>query len=240
MITTAEEYYANLFKINESGNLPSLATLLPRTENIYSVNLNTRTIESPEFLSVVDDHNSETIYFLVDRFFDNIDLSTTACVIQYINAKGEGRLYSVPFYDIETFHAMDKMLIPWCIEGEATKASGNVTYSIRFFKVDATGKFLIYNLNTLPATSKVLVGINILDYELVSDLTKEQFDSTKNDIKYYIKENGAYKPAPEEYSEKTSYYILINGREYESELWQEFLNRLNNIEKDYNLYWYEG
>lgn len=81
MISTAEEYFANLFKIKGSYNIPSLAVLLPRSENIYNIDLNSRTVEAPEFLSVLDDHASETIYFTVDRFFDNMDMSTTACVI---------------------------------------------------------------------------------------------------------------------------------------------------------------
>ena len=75
MITSADEYLSALFKIYENGNIPSLATLLPDTERIYNIDLNSRTVEAPEFLSVTDDHVSETVYFLVDRFFDNIDMS---------------------------------------------------------------------------------------------------------------------------------------------------------------------
>lgn len=239
MITTAEEYFANLFKVNESGNVPSLATLLPRTENIYNINLDSRTVEAPEFLSVTDDHVSETIYFLVDRFFDNMDLSTTSCVIQYYNAKGEGRLYAPPFYDIETFHIANKMLIPWCIEGEATKAAGDVTYSIRFFKINEIDKKLIYNLNTIPTTSKVLKGINILDYKRV-DLTKEEFDLTKDDTDYYIKnKDGAYEKASKDFSSGNVYYIVVNGYDYKAEYLDNILYRLNNIEKDFHLYWYD-
>jgi hypothetical protein len=81
MVSTAEEYFANLFKINGSFNPPSLAVILPRSENIYKIDLDSRTVEAPEYLSVLDDHNSETIYFIMDRFFDNMDMSTTTCVI---------------------------------------------------------------------------------------------------------------------------------------------------------------
>lgn len=214
MITTATEYFANLFKIINTGNYPSLAVLLPSSENIYNIDLESRTIEAPEFLSVLDDHNSETIYFLVDRFFDNMDMSQTACVIQYINALGEGRLYTVPYYDIETFHAVGKMLIPWCIEGEATKAAGDVTYSIRFFKVDPTGKYLTYNLNTRAFTSKVLTGINILDYVQV-DISKEVYDAREeNGITYYVKKDNGYAPATGAFSSNTKYYTLAEGYNY--------------------------
>jgi len=181
MITSADEYLSALFKIYENGNIPSLATLLPDTERIYNIDLNSRTVEAPEFLSVTDDHVSETVYFLVDRFFDNIDMSTTGCVIQYINANNEGRIYSVPFYDIETYHAYDKMLIPWCIEGEATKAAGEVTYSIRFFKIDPTGKYITFVLNTIPQKSKILQGMNILDgyIQVVGHTTVKNICNTK-------------------------------------------------------------
>ena len=40
MITSADEYLSALFKINENGNIPSLATLLPDTERIYNIDLN--------------------------------------------------------------------------------------------------------------------------------------------------------------------------------------------------------
>jgi hypothetical protein len=65
----------------------------------------------------LEDHSSEIIYFKIDRFYDYMDLSTTACLIEYVNAKKETGLYAVPFYDIMSFQNEDKMLIPWCING---------------------------------------------------------------------------------------------------------------------------
>ena len=55
MQTISTEYYKNLYKIQQDDNLPSLALLVPSTENIYEVNLNTRTITPPEYLSVYTD-----------------------------------------------------------------------------------------------------------------------------------------------------------------------------------------
>ena len=104
MITTAEEYYSHLFQIQDH-NAPSLALLLPRDEIIYNIDLNTRKIEAPDVLSAQYDHYAETIYFSVDRYFDNMDLTNTVCVVQFINEKNEeeGHLYVVPFYDITYF-----------------------------------------------------------------------------------------------------------------------------------------
>ena len=216
MITTPKEYYDKLWQI-QSENAPTLAILLPSAERIYNIDLNKRTIDAPEYLSVSEDHNAETIYFKVDRFFDNVDLSNTVCIIQYVNALGEERVYAVPFYDVETYgryiegykpvlvtaetyapnkyyinknegldvageYVLDssanfnplifyyekgyesKMLFPWRIQGEATKAAGEVKYSIRFYRLDEQKK-LFYNLNTLPAKSKVLYGMEITKEE---------------------------------------------------------------------------
>lgn len=169
MITTPEEYIAKLYLI-QNNNLPTVALLLPSDEAIYNVDLNSRAIEAPEFLSTETDHFAETIYFKVDRYFDNMDLTKTVCIIQYenenaLNADGDpagGFTYLVPFYDIEHFKEENKILIPWAIGGPATAAAGNITFAIRFYKYNADGTALTYNLNTLPATSKILHGMNVI------------------------------------------------------------------------------
>lgn len=167
MITTAQEYYDNLWRIN-SFNSPNLAILLPETEKIYEVNLNNRTIEAPEYLSVERDHRAEIIYFVVDRFYDHFDLVNTTCVIQYFNkSSGKGGVYAVPFYDIYTAstETSSRILFPWCLEGPVTEVAGDIEYSIRFFTV-GENKVITYNLNTLPSTSKVLYGFsaNLQEY----------------------------------------------------------------------------
>ena len=174
MITEKQEYLDLLYKIQDE-NKPSLAILLPGDERIYNVDLATRTIEAPEYLIVETDHRSEVIYFKVARYYDAVDLSNTVCVIQYINANKEGRVYAVPYYDIDTFSDTNEMLIPWEVDGEATVAAGDVQYAIRFYMLDSriTDKRLVYNLNTLTASSKVLHGIDIDPEELQSSNDKE-------------------------------------------------------------------
>ena len=157
MITTANEYYSALAQIQDK-NFPVYATLIPATETTYEINLETRTISIPEFISVATDHRSETIFFKVDRFFDYMDLSTTACVIEYINAKGKSHYYPIPYYDVLTFFDEGKMIIPWTIDGAATEAAGIVQFAIRFFKIEKDR--FVYNLLTLPAKGKVLHGMS--------------------------------------------------------------------------------
>ena len=168
MITTAEEYLKYLAYI-QSDNHPKIA-ILPSSEKIYNIDLKTLTIETPKYLSVEHDHKSETVYFKVDRYFDYMDLSETVCVVQYVTADNEARIYPVPFYDITTYAQEGKMLVPWCIDGGATATPGTVQYSLRFYKVDEVGQRFLYNLNTQPTSSKVLYGMEVTemtdDYDL--------------------------------------------------------------------------
>lgn len=166
MITTPEDYIAMLYRIQDE-NAPRIATLLPPDENIYDIDLNTRTIDVPEFLSVQKDHVAETIYFKVDRYFDHMDLSNTVCVIQYSvynpeTQKKEDYLYPVPFYDTETFSYEDKMIFPWALEGRVTKYPGDVTFAVRFYLISYEGDKITYALNTLPTTGKILYGMDVI------------------------------------------------------------------------------
>lgn len=165
MVTTAQEYNANLHLINNAN--PPIFAQLPSAENIYNIDVKTREIDTPQFLSVEQDHVSETIYFIVDRYADYMDLSTTSCIIYYINAQGNYNIYKVPFYDIYTFSKQKKILIPWCLEKDVATTSGIVEFAIEFFIVkdihnETTGKdepTIVYSLHTLSAKSKVLKGL---------------------------------------------------------------------------------
>ena len=184
---------------NPYNNQPILSVILPSDERTFEVDLNSRTISVPTFLSVSKDHRAETIYFLVDRYYEYKDLSQTSCLIEFINAEGEGGYYVVPFYDITSYpYYIDddgnaheaKMLIPWCIEGTATKGSGPVQFAIRFYQLDEENKSFIYNLRTQIATAQVLQGMDEtsleagLDVDLMANLLEQinykldQADST--------------------------------------------------------------
>ena len=188
MITTSQEYFANL-DILQNVNQPAYA-LLPSAENILKIDINTRTVEAPEFLSVEKDHKSETIYFEVNRKAGYVDLAETSCVIIYNNAdKNTGtRYYAVPYYDITTKYG--KIIFPWALDGNVSLMSGIVEFSIQFFKIDTivredtAKKVVSYSLNTLPAYSKVLNGIK--EQQLDSDdeyyLMPDQYKELNNRI----------------------------------------------------------
>lgn len=176
MITTPEQYQQHIHLL-KSHNAPCYATL-DTNEKPLEINLNTREIKAPEFLSVSEDYRSETIYFVVDRYYDYMDLAHVACVIQYINAVGKAGLYFVPFYDIYTLRDENKILFPWNISGLVTEAAGTVQFSIFFYSIAqkyVDGKYEYeynYKLNTKETKSTILKGLtvsNLLDKGLKID-----------------------------------------------------------------------
>ena len=171
MITTAEEYYQELYRIQED-NFPSQAILLPSTEKIYEIDLKTRRIDSPKFLSVLKDHSAESVYFSVPRYVDYMDLAETACVIQYKRADGKVGMYHVPYYDITSQNdpGREKLIFPWLLSGYVTEISGNIEYSIKFFRINEAGTKYLYNLNTLPATSVILYGLDVQTEDFGNEL----------------------------------------------------------------------
>ena len=174
MVTNPSDYEEKLWELQ--SNAPTQrAILLPKDEKIFEIDLNTRKINVPKFLSVEKDHQAETVYFKFDRYFDNTDLTTRGCVIEYINAAGNTYVYPVPFYDVKTFSAYNQVLIPWCIQGPATAKAGNVKFAIRFFSVNQNKK-LTYSLRTMVAESQVLKGQNIED----ADISEDNIDLDSN------------------------------------------------------------
>jgi len=120
-------------------------------------------------------------------------------VIQYINALGEPRVFAVPYFDVDTFSDDNDMVFYWRIDQEVTKASGDVEFSIRFYLLDDNyvDKKLIFNLNTLPASSKVLSGI---------DFDPEGFKPNEDWMADYLAQIAA---AAKEAYEKDVYWVVI-------------------------------
>lgn len=191
MITTPEEYFEHLWGIeardqeghviNPFNNRPILSVILPSDERTFDVDLSAREISVPTFLSVSKDHRAETVYFLVDRYYEYKDLAQTSCIVEFINAAGEGGFYLVPFYDISSYPRFidedditheAKMLIPWLIEGDVTKVAGDVQFVLRFYELDDKNEAFIFNLRTKVATGTVLNG---LDETVIDDSINTDF-----------------------------------------------------------------
>lgn len=157
----------------QSQYSPCVVELPGAAKKTYNVNLSERHIDAPKTISVSSDHKSEVIYFVMDRYYDYMDLANTSCMIQYVAPDKSPYVYIVPYYDIYTYRGLNKLIIPWNVDGAATQKDGKLTFSIRFFKIeyDEDDKpQLVYNLNTLAAETEVLKGLN------VDPLNKEEVD----------------------------------------------------------------
>lgn len=215
MITSLQEYY-NLLYIIQDENPPELAVLIPGNEEPLRIDLDTRKINAPEYLSVATDHRAETVFFSVNRYFDNVDLSTMSCIIQFINAAGESGIYVVPFYDIS--RGDDNMLIPWVIEGAVTAKSGPVAYSVQFFRVSESSSKYSYNLNTLAATSKVLEG-NKFDKIAAANAIEKGMGKTLEELR----------------DDQKIDFTYVNSNL--ASAYEALISKMDDIEGQLNLYW---
>lgn len=177
MIASPQEYSRITHALTNPNEFAHMIRI-PDDEPIYEINLNTREIEIPNFLSVEADHNSEIIWFKTNRFFDNFDLYECNCWVQYINANKEKHYYAAPILVGALPFGNEQILIPWAISKEVTKTSGTIQFSFQFFKLTEDNKDFVFVLNTKPANGKVLSGLR---FDPVSDL--ENNSITKDEAK---------------------------------------------------------
>ena len=207
MITTAEEYKQALLDIQQGTTV--VHTTLPATEPRFHVDLDTRTITIPDefkFLATKKETKAETIYFVCDRYFDDIDLSTKTCVVQWIitdcSTTNRG-IYPVTELDIDSVDG--KIVFGWQIQSESTQIPGKIEFAISFYKIgeDELGENVFkYNLTTLATSSLILDTLDVwgstttpsmMPTELqvwlnqVNSIAKEANDNN-NDTKAKVKE----------------------------------------------------
>ena len=168
MIVSPQEYNSLIQKLIDPNKFLDYLRI-PEDEPIYEIDLNERLIYAPEFLSVEEDHNSEIIWFKTDRFYDNIDLYNAQCWIRYENAAKEKHVYPTTLLVGSSENEHDKILIPWAIGNEVSKKTGIVKFAFHFFELSEDNNRFLYILNTRPAESKILVGLNFNPIEFLKD-----------------------------------------------------------------------
>lgn len=166
-----------LFQIQHSS--PPGPVELPNYDPAYYINLNTREIETPKDVVVTKDHNSTTFYFVVDRYFDFMDLSTVGCVILY-TINGKTYAYPVPFCDVYTLSHKGQIILPWILDEVVTQQDGEVEFSFKFYRIKgdlSDNAEMVYSLNT--KTSKFLVhrGLDApeIEYDDLKQLEQYSF-----------------------------------------------------------------
>ena len=164
MITEPSEFRQRLQEIQNSVKITFAH--LPSNEPRFIIDANSREINIPSefsFLGVIGDHKAETIYFEIDRYFDDEDLSAHTCVIQFVNKNlktlecNEG-LYPVTTMDVNSIDG--KIIFGWNIMNDATQIAGDIHFSVRFYSIDSNDKFT-YIFNTLTANSIILDTLDV-------------------------------------------------------------------------------
>jgi hypothetical protein len=164
MITTVEDFKKKLEEIekNPGNGQIAIEMINADTESKFLIDANSRTIKIPtqfeDAAAICRDHDSETIYFEIDQYFDDVDLYQKSCIIQYVNANG-GQ-YVFPVTD-KYLTGKGKIIFAWDLNNNATAYAGQVRFSVRFYTLK-NGVYT-YNWSTKPATINIGEGLYITD-----------------------------------------------------------------------------
>ena len=186
MKTSEKEYNELLYVIQDPNNLINEPVYyrIPANEPVYTIDLNTREIEAPEFFGVTEDHNAEVVLY------------DATCWIQYKNALKEDYVaVTIPRVIEDNSH--NTLYIPWPIRSTVTKATGNVTFSFYFFKIGEDKK-VYFKLHTKSATSKVLNGLQINADKFIEDGTIDN-DQYTEFMRMYQELTNAYSTLSKNY-----------------------------------------
>ena len=168
-ISTLNDYFCNIKELIEKtkeNDIPNPKyAILSLDEPKFEIDANTRNINIPaEFkkngLGVQGDHTAETIYFVIDRYFDTIDLAADDIfiAIQYEGAnKDIHGLDPAVFKDVAALQ--NKIVFGWIIDNKITAMPGTIKFAIHFFKGELDEndriKAVSYSFNTLPASINI-------------------------------------------------------------------------------------
>lgn len=155
----------------ESGNISEyidpIFTILPATEETFNIDANSRKISIPDNFAkygagVQGDEIAEILYFSIDRYFDAMDLAEMDILVQWKHSADNDLPESLSAtYKKSLTLQPGKIVFGWPITKEMTERSGNIQFSVRFYRRE--NNTLVYNFSTLPAQVKIQSG---LDFEL--------------------------------------------------------------------------
>lgn len=164
MITDYNDFLSQLKEI-ENGTSETMS-INPSNEPRVYIDADKRIVDSnnvlSNFVTVVLDHNAETIYFEMDRYFDDADLSTKNCIIKFQNIKAELDFDAAVDRYMDTVDGKEKIVFGWQISSKATKYSGDLVFQIMFYSLNDNDNF-DYVLSTKTATLPIQNGIGFVD-----------------------------------------------------------------------------
>ena len=187
-------YFAHIEKL---VSLQPSYVMIPSDEEPFIIDANTREIKVPtssfgKCAGIVGDNMCEIITFVVDRYFDYVDLDKTHICVQWKlpGADGEEGISHIGLKDLIT--TSGKIRFGWPLTKELTKTAGNITFSVRFYKEnivknqDGTEETqFVYLFNTKTATIPIVAGLNINHKDAIveqgiADLFKQFVENSEN------------------------------------------------------------
>lgn len=206
-MSTLQEYF---FYLEELVNKDEKYAVLPLDEAHFFIDANTRTIDIPtDFkrngVGVQGDDSAETLYFKINRFFDDMDFGREdVFILVQWEAGGKSGVSNTFRKDITS--DPEYVIFGWLLDKNICQA-GSIKFSVRIISwADALHTQLLYSFNTLTAT----LGVNTsLDFEI-----KEL--QTNQDIVTLIKNRIKKSPEPSQTIQLNAPVFIapLEGTEY--------------------------
>ena len=158
-IENLEQYFGILGSLNEDIN--TKYRILPLDEPMFTINTDKRTIDftsGTSVFAVKGDTYAETLYFIVDRYYDHVDLNNQNIMIEWDNGTKDGKgVIEESIRDL--ISEPGKIIFGWTITSDMTKNATNLKFAVRFYDYDDTEGFR-YSLTTLPQTLPIKDSLN--------------------------------------------------------------------------------
>lgn len=126
--------------------------------NHWTVSEDLRTITIPagqELLGVYHDEDTRRVWFYCPSECDGTDMSGFTVYVNYVNAAGEGDVYTV----LDSSVSNGVMEFSWLVGRAAYASDGEVKVALRLVKYAQDGTTVAKEFNTMPATAVVGDGI---------------------------------------------------------------------------------
>lgn len=178
-ISTLNEYFVNLDTLvsNDTIFQPQYVRL-PIDEDFFEINANTREIKIPSSfksgVGVQGDQAAETIFFIIDRYFDTMDLNNQNIYIEWKSPTRSG--FSKDFArDIVSYP--NKIIFGWVLQQEIMEAPGQIEFAVRFYTTeqDPESKDMVIKYSLSTKSQKVSVN-KTLNFSLIDGLV-DVFDA---------------------------------------------------------------
>lgn len=166
-------------------------TRLPLDEEPFFIDANKRSIDVPKDfaangISVQGDEIAEILFFKINRFFDATDLSQCEIYIQWktseLDENGQQKegVSRTWIQDIDSEPGY--LIFGWPISSAITNTAGNVTFSVRFYRLNNADE-LIYSFSTLDQTVSIKPALDYDIEDIASDSNRYVVDDMAANIR---------------------------------------------------------